>query len=152
MRETKSAFRVLVKKTDISFARARDAAVLELLTRFKMGLVLTKDSLLVIRHNPRLMLFPAISAVAGLAFPVLFLGITFGLAQISPEGGTLIGLFLVYLVLTFVSMFFTAALVHQTREVFDGNDVSLGAGMEAAWDRKAPILVWSVIAATRGFQ
>ena len=121
-----------------------------LLTRFKMGLVLTRDSLLVIRHNPRLMLFPLISGLAGLVFLVLFLGVTFGLAQVNPEGGTLVGLFLVYLVLTFVSSFFTAALVHQTREVFDGNEVSLRAGMEAAWDRKAPIFVWSVIAATVG--
>jgi hypothetical protein len=121
-----------------------------LLSRFKMGLALTKDSLRVIRHNPRLLWFPVISGVVGLAFLGVFLGVTFGLVQVDPEGGALVGLFLVYLVLTFVSSFFSAALVHQTRGVFDGRSVSLKAGMSAAWDRKAPIFVWSVIAATVG--
>ena len=121
-----------------------------LVTRLKMGLVLTKDSLLVIRHHPKLMLFPVLSGVAGLIFLTLFLGITFGLMQISPEGGVLLGLLVVYLVLTFVSTFFTAALVHQTREVFDGKPVSIREGMNAAWGVKGPIFVWSLIAATVG--
>lgn len=121
-----------------------------LLSRFKMGLTLTKDSLRVIRNNPRLMWFPFISGVVGLAFLAVFLGVTFGLVQVNPEGGALVGLFLVYLVLTFVSSFFSAALVHQTRETFAGKRVSLRDGISAAWDRKAPLLVWSVIAATVG--
>lgn len=121
-----------------------------LFTRLKMGLVLTKDSLLVIRHYPRLMLFPLLSGVAGLAFLALFLGVTFGFMQVSPEGGALAGLFLIYLVLTFVSSFFTAALVHQTRETFDGKPVSLRDGINAAWEVKGPILIWSVVAATIG--
>lgn len=120
------------------------------LGRFKTGLVLTKDSLRVIRHNPRLLLFPVLSGVVGLAFLVVLLGTTFGLVQIDPEGGMLVGLFVVYLTLTFVSSFFSAALVHQTREAFAGERVSLREGMAAAWERKGPILVWSAIAATVG--
>lgn len=121
-----------------------------LLSRLKMGLTLTKDSLRVIRHNPRLMLFPFISGVVGVAFLAVFLGVTFGLVQIDPEGTGLVVLFVVYLALTFISSFFSAALVHQTREAFEGHPVSLRAGMSAAWDRKAPLFVWSVIAATVG--
>lgn len=120
------------------------------LGRFKTGLVLTKDSLRVIRHNPRLLLFPVLSGVVGLAFLVVLLGTTFGLVQVDPEGGMLVGLFVVYLTLTFVSSFFSAALVHQTREAFAGERVSLREGMAAAWERKGPILVWSAIAATVG--
>lgn len=121
-----------------------------LFNRLKMGVVLTKDSLLVIRHNPRLILFPIVSGVAGLAFLALFLGITFGLAQFDPEGGMIVGLFLAYLILTFVSSFFTAGLVHQTREVLAGGDSSLKVGLSAAWERKLPLLIWSLIAATIG--
>jgi len=121
-----------------------------LLTRLKMGLVLTKDSLLVMRHNPKLFLFPIVSGVAGLAFLVVFLGVTFGLMAVTPEGGALVGLFLIYLVLTFVSSFFTAGLVHQTREVLAGNEASLKQGLGAAWEVKGPLFVWSLIAATVG--
>ena len=121
-----------------------------LLTRLKMGLVLTRDSLLVMRHNPKLFLFPLVGGVAGLAFLALFLGVTFGMMAITPEGGVLVGLFLVYLALTFVSSFFTAGLVHQTREVLAGNEPSLQAGLAAAWEVKGKLLVWALIAATVG--
>ena len=123
---------------------------MNVIDRLKTGAVLTKDSLLLMRHHPKLVLFPIVSGIAGLGFLVLFLGVTFGLAAISPEGGVLVGLLLVYLVLTFVSSFFTAGLVHQTREVLAGGEVSLSAGIAAAWDRKTPIFVWSLIAATIG--
>lgn len=121
-----------------------------ILDRLKTGLILTKDSILVIRHNPKLMLFPLVSGIAGIFFLILFLGVTFGLAAIDPEGGAMVGFLLVYLVLTFVSTFFTAGLVHQTREVLSGTEPSLKAGIDAAWGRKGPIFVWSLVAATVG--
>jgi hypothetical protein len=119
-------------------------------TRLKTGVVLTKDSLLVIRHNPKLALFPVVSGVAGIAFLAVFLGVTFGFASLDMGAGVLGGLFLTYLVLTFVSSFFTAGLVHQTRSVLSGAEPSLGDGIAAAWERKTPILVWSLISATVG--
>lgn len=108
-------------------------------TRLKTGVVLTKDSLLVIRHNPKLALFPVVSGVAGIAFLAVFLGVTFGFASLDMGAGVLGGLFLTYLVLTFVSSFFTAGLVHQTRSVLSGAEPSLGDGIAAAWERKTPI-------------
>lgn len=118
--------------------------------RLKTGLVLTKDSLLIMRHNPKLALFPLVSGAAGLAFLAVFLGVTFGLMAIDPQGGALVGLFLAYLVLTFVSSFFTAGLVHQTREALAGNEPSLRSGIAAAWDVKAPLFVWALVSATVG--
>ena len=121
-----------------------------LLARLRVGAVLTKDSLLLIRHHPRLVLFPILSGLFGIAFLGLFLGVTFGLAAIAPEGGAIVGLLLAYLALTFVSSLFTAGLVHQTREVLAGGEISLRDGLDAAWNRKTPLFVWSVIAATVG--
>ena len=121
-----------------------------LLNRLKMGAVLTKDSALLIRHNPGLLLFPVVSGVAGIGFLALFLGVTFGLAQVAADAGMIAGLFLAYLALTFVSSFFAAGLVHQTRAVLADDEPSLKAGLAAAWERKGPLLVWSVIAATVG--
>ena len=123
---------------------------MSVLDRLKTGAVLTKDSLLVIRHNPKLTLFPLVSGLTGFAFLAVFLGVTFGLMAITPEGGALVGLFLVYLVLTFVSSFFTAGLVHQTREALAGNEPDLRAGLEAAWAVKQPLLIWAFISATVG--
>ncbi len=121
-----------------------------LFDRLRMGLVLTRDSLGVLRHNPRLTLFPIVSGVAGLGFLALFLGVTFGLTRLAAEGGAVVGLFLAYVGLTFISSLFAAGLVHQTREVFAGREPSMKAGLRAAWERKWPLFVWSVIAGTIG--
>lgn len=120
------------------------------LDRLKVGLTLTKDSVLLMRHNPKLGVFPLVSGAAGLGFLVLFLGVTFGLMAVAAEGGMYAGLFAAYLVLTFVSTFFTAGLVHQTRAVLAGGEPSLRAGLEAAWDVKGPLFLWSLVAATVG--
>lgn len=116
--------------------------------RFKTGLVLTKDSLFLMRHNPKLGLFPLVSGISGLLFLTLFLGITFGIATFSPDIVTAAALFIVYLGLTFISTFFTAGLVHQTRQILEGNEPSLKKGLKGAWQVKKPLLVWAFISAT----
>ncbi len=118
--------------------------------RFKQGITLLVDSIRLMRNNPRLMLFPVVGAVAGLVFLGIFLSITFGAMAIQPEGGVLLGLLFVYLGMTFISTFFTAALVHQTREVIGGGEVSVSAGLSGAWSVKGKLLIWSAIAATVG--
>ena len=121
-----------------------------LLHRLKTGVVLTKDAILVLRHHPKLFVFPIISAVTGLAFLALFLGVTFGLMAIDPEGAVLVGLALAYFALTFVSSFFTAALVHQSRAAIAGERPSVRAGIEAAWGVKGKIAIWALVSATVG--
>lgn len=121
-----------------------------ILDRISRGITLTIDSIHVLRHHPRLMVFPLISAITGILFLGIFLGVTFGAMRIAPEGGVLLVLFLVYLVLTFVTTFFTAGLVHQTRHVLDGGEPTLSAGVDAAWSVKTRLFVWALIAATIG--
>ncbi|MFB6311913.1 MAG: DUF6159 family protein [Salinirussus sp.] len=129
---------------------------MSLVDRLKTALVLMKDSLLILRHNPGLMLFPVVSGVAGLTFLVIFLGIAVGALGFGVGGGSLPGvgllilLGILYLVLTFVSVFFTAALVHQTRAVLGGAEPSLRAGIRGAWDVKGPLFAWALISATIG--
>lgn len=120
-----------------------------LIDRLKMGITLTKDSLSVLRHNPKLAVFPLVSAVAALVFLGAFLGTVFGLGLTNPEGSGLIVLFVVYLGSTFISTFFAAGLVHETRDAIKhGSEPSLRAGLAGAWEVKGPIFVWSVISAT----
>lgn len=132
---------------------------MKVLDRLKTGLVLTKDSVLVMRHNPRLALFPIVSGIAAAAFLATFLGITFGflLADFSFAGADTanlivlaLGIGIIYLGTTFISAFFTAGLVHQTRAVLSGEESSLRAGMSGAWERKWPLLAWALISATVG--
>lgn len=121
-----------------------------LFDRISRGISLTVDSLHVLRDHPTLMLFPLVSGVAGVVFLGLFLGVTFGAMSLRLEGGMFVVLFLVYLALTFVSTFFTAGLVHQTRHALEGGTPSLGAGIDAAWRVKSRLFVWAVIASTVG--
>ncbi len=123
---------------------------MQFIDRLKTGLVLTKDALLVLGHNPRLVFFPVASAVTGLAFLATFLGVTFGLLAIDPQGAALVGLGGAYLALTYVSSFFAAALVHQTREALAGNEPSLRDGIAAAWTVKGTLFVWALVSATIG--
>jgi len=120
-----------------------------LISRLQMGITLTRDSLSVMRNNPKLAVFPLVSAVSALLFLGTFLGTAFGLGLTNPEGSGLIVLFVVYLGSTFISTFFAAGLVHETRDAIKhGSEPSLRAGMAGAWEVKGPIFVWSVISAT----
>lgn len=118
--------------------------------RFRQGITLLVDSIILLWHTPRLILFPLVAGVTGIAFLVVFLGITFGSMPLQPEGGMLAILLVLYLGLTFLSTFFTAGLVHQTRHALDGGDVSITAGLAGAWSVKRQLFLWSLIAATVG--
>lgn len=118
--------------------------------RIRQGFTLLLDSLRLMRNNPRLLLFPIVGGISGLAFLVVFLGITFGAMQFQPEGAILGGLLVAYLTMTFVSTFFTAGLVHQARHAMHGGDVSIRAGLAGAWQVKGRLFLWSLIAATVG--
>jgi hypothetical protein len=91
-----------------------------------------------------------LSGISGLAFLGLCFRSSFGLATLDPEGFEYVVFGAVYFVLTFVSSFFTVALVHQTGKVFYGEDPSLRDGIAAAWARKWPVVVWSVVAVVVG--
>ncbi len=126
-----------------------------LLNRLKRGYLLARQSLSVMRHHPRLALFPIGSGIAGVAYLALLVPPMFSVLALDSSdtvvlavGGTvLVGM---YLGTAFISAFFTSALVHQTRAVFAGDDPSLRAGLKGAWTVKWPLLVWALISATVG--
>lgn len=138
------------------------------LTQIKRGLGMTVDSFATIRRNPKLLVFPVLAGAGAVAFLALLFGSTLG-AIVGVEGveavetGTALeetvsdntgiivaAAFLGYLSTTFVSVFFTAALVAESREAFAGNSVSLRRGIAAAWGAKYQLLAWAVVAATVG--
>ncbi|WP_255192684.1 DUF6159 family protein [Natronobeatus ordinarius] len=115
--------------------------------KFKTGLKLSKDSLGVIRDHPKLLVFPAMGALSSLAFWIVFL-LPLVIAQFFGSGIEYVVLFFLYFVTTFMATFFTAGLVFAVNQAFHGEEPSVREGLQAAWQRKGPILVWSAIAAT----
>lgn len=118
-------------------------------SRLKMGWTLSKDSLSVLRHHPDLTLFPLLSGLAG----IVFLGLLFGGSVVlNLFGGNLgyVALFVMYTGSAFIAAFFNAALVYSTREAFQGRNPTLRSGLDAAWEQRKPLFVWSAISATVG--
>jgi len=120
-------------------------------SRLKIGFGMARRSGRVLRAHPKLLVFPLVGGISGIAFVATLFGGLFFTDSIQDPGVVLYGaLFLAYLVETFVASFFTAALVAATRTVFHGEEPSIRGALAAAWQRKLPLLAWSVVAAIVG--
>ena len=122
---------------------------MRVLQRFKTGLILTRDSLAVLRNHPDLVLFPLISGLATLLFGVV-LYLTVFVGGVLGGGLEYVALFGLYFVTTFVASFFTAALVSSVEDAFHNRNPTLRGGIAAAWNKKTELAVWSVISAVVG--
>ncbi|MCX2819111.1 DUF6159 family protein [Haladaptatus sp. F3-133] len=120
--------------------------------RIRTGFGMARRSGRVLRDYPKLLVFPVIGGVSGIAFLATLFGGLFVAGSIFEEGGAALygALFTAYLVETFVASFFSAALVSETREVLNGGEPSVRRGARTAWSHKLPLLAWSVIAAVIG--
>jgi hypothetical protein len=123
-----------------------------LFSRLKVGFGMARRSGRVLRAHPRLLVFPLLGGISGIAFlATLFGGLFLTGPLLQDPGAALYGaLFLAYLVETFLASFFTAALVAATRSVFRGEEPSIRSALATAWARKWPLLAWAVVAAVVG--
>lgn len=133
---------------------------MSVIDRLKAGYALTVRSLRVIRDNRKLMAYPILMlAVSALVAP-LFLVVIIG--GVSPEAASatfeqddpgiavLAGIFAGWLVFTFISTFFSIALVHASYTAFSGGEPDIGHSLRRALESLGAIVVWSLIAATVG--
>jgi len=118
--------------------------------RLRTGLALARGSLSVLRDHPHLLWFPALGGLAGLAFLGTLFGSVFLLGDVEQSPLLYAALFVAYVGETFLAAFFTAGLMHATREAFHGETPSVRAGLAAAWRHKWQLLTWAVIAAVVG--
>ena len=128
---------------------------MRLIERFKTAVTLVKHSVGVMRSHPRLALFPVLSGVFGLLFLGLVMTPMFGVLSLEAGDSTtvVVGIAVIgalYLGTAFITSFFTAALVHQTRAVLGGEEPDLRKGIDGAWAVKGPLFVWALISATVG--
>lgn len=119
--------------------------------RLKTGIGMARRSGRVLRDHPKLLIFPLVGGVSGIAFMATLFGAVFVAGSFEDPGPALYAaLFVAYLVETFVASFFSAGLIAATRTALDGGEPSVRDGLRAAWDHKAALLAWSVIAAVVG--
>ena len=123
-----------------------------LINRLKVGFGMARRSGRVLRAHPKLLLFPLVGGLSGVAFiATLFGSLYFTDSHFRDPGLAVYGaLFVAYLTETFIASFFTAGLVAATRTVFHGQDPSIKDALATAWNRKLPLLAWSLIAAIVG--
>jgi MFS family permease len=120
-------------------------------SRLKTGFGMARRSSRVLRAHPKLLIFPLFGGLSGIAFIATLFGGLLLTDSVQDPGLVLYGaLFVAYLAETFVASFFTAALVAATRTIFHGEDPSIRGSLAAAWQRKLPLLAWSLIAALVG--
>jgi len=116
-----------------------------------------KQSLTVIKQDKELLILPV---MAGIASFIMFLSFVFpaytvGLLERAASGTdenaeyTVYGLMLVlYLILSFITIYFQSALMFGADQRLAGGDPTLGSALKGANKRLGKIFVWSLFAAT----
>ncbi len=124
------------------------------MSRFENSLALAKASFRVLRDEKQLTLLPLLSLVCTIVIAVSFL---LPIALIADNGTNgynaskpavwLLG-FLAYLVLTYIVVFFNAALVYAADRHLAGESVPVGGALKAAAERSHVLLPWVLVSAT----
>jgi hypothetical protein len=127
------------------------------MSRWQRSKELAGASWAVLREDKELLVLPLISGVACLVLggmfllPVLFTAETTATATGSETRISTVGyvlLFLMYVVLAYVTVFFKVALLCGADERMRGEDPTLGSSLSAAADHAGKILPWAVVSAT----
>jgi len=123
-----------------------------LFDRLKIGFGMVRRSGHVLRDHPKLLVFPLVGGLSGIAFVLTLFGSLYLTGPLLDDPGPALyaALFVAYLVETFVASFFTAALVAATRTVFRGEEPTVRESLAAAWERKRLLVAWSLVAALVG--
>jgi hypothetical protein len=125
-------------------------------TRFSNGWTVAKTSMKVLSAHKELIVFPILSGLSLLlvigSFVIALLagaGWDASGLQIGNFGGYLV-IFLFYIINYFIVVFFNMALMHCARLYFEGDEVSVSAGLLFSASRVRAIFSWAVFAATVG--
>ncbi len=119
--------------------------------RISNSIELAKASWQVLRADKELLVLPVISGVASIitaATFVLPLLATTDLEQGSMSPAGYLVLFLMYVVLAYITIFFNAALISAAHERLSGGDPTIGSALRGARFRAGKILPWAIVSAT----
>ncbi len=118
---------------------------------------LVSSSWQVLRHDKELLVLPALSAVVVVVCAAPFFGAAFltsstsgsgaeDSVSFSPVGYAL--MFVGYLIGSYVTIFFQAALIHAANDRLSGGSPTLGTAIAGAYARAGHILPWALLSAT----
>jgi hypothetical protein len=120
--------------------------------RFSRTLELAKASWQVLKADKELLVLPILSLLATLIVAASFLApiLMTGSGTEIEDPGTVgyVLMFVAYVVLTFITIFFNAALVHAANERLDGGDPTVGSALRGAAGRVHRIFPWALVSAT----
>ena len=118
------------------------------------GFRLAKASWAVVRGDSELLVLPVVSFFCSLVVMAVFgLGIAgVGLPQDGESVKPVIYVlgFVMYVLLSFVTIFFNAAVIGTAMKRLKGEDASIKDGLALARQHLGPIFVWALITATVG--
>lgn len=119
--------------------------------RIGRSIELVKASWRVLKADKELIALPVISGIASIIvaatflIPLLSAG---GLENESPSPITWVLIFVMYVVLAYITIFFNAALVSAAHERLNGGDPTIGSAIQGARSRAGKILPWAIVSAT----
>jgi hypothetical protein len=124
--------------------------------RLSNGWNISINSFKVLRANKQLIIFPILSGISLLLVLGSFVTLVFAAGwkadaiQEPGQAGSILILFLYYLVNYFIVVFFNMALIHCTHLYFKGEPVTIEDGIRFSVSRMGVIFLWSMLAATVG--
>jgi hypothetical protein len=119
--------------------------------RIVSGWRLAKLSFALIAHDKRLLLFPFLSIVATVIAAIVIFAPVF--AWWSASGGDwpwIVGAIVAAWALNFIGTFFGVAFIAGAQRSIGGQTWTLGDGLNRAWTRVGPILLWSLVSTVVG--
>ena len=118
------------------------------------GFRLARASWSVVTEERQLLLLPVLSFLASLVVMAVFalgiVGIGLPESQDDIDLGFYLLAFVFYVAMSFVTIFFNAAVIGAATERLEGRDASLSIGLALAKRHVGQIFVWAVITATVG--
>lgn len=114
------------------------------MSRFSNSIALAKASWQVLRADKELLVLPIISMIATVAAVLLFLYPVLATGWDAESFLLVVGL---YFVLSFITIFFNAALVSAAHERLEGGDPTVRSALRGAASHIGRILTWALITA-----
>jgi len=119
--------------------------------RIRNSIELAKSSWQVLKADKELLALPVISGIASIIAAITFIIPLLATTNLESEtiGATTYALlFVMYVVLAYITIFFNAALVSATHERLCGGDPTIGSAIRGAASRAGKILPWAIVSAT----
>jgi hypothetical protein len=118
--------------------------------KLRNTLSLARSSWSVLQADKELLVLPLLSGIASIIVAASFV-VPIALTGGADQEPTAIGyvlLFVMYVVLAFITIFFNAALVAGAHERLQGGDPTVGSALRAAASHAGRILPWAIVSAT----